>query len=372
MILSIIVLVDLLLIGILAFTPYVTRKTELFGVSIPSAEANRPECRELRNAYRNRMLILSIPFLAFSMIPYLQMGPENSTAITVFTIAVFIYLLLGFGVYLLGHKAAKQLKRKAKWAAPAENAALIVDTTPPAGELISPAWLLLYPAILICTIIGIGIVWDKAPETIPMHYDALGNVTRYEPKSIQALLPMLGSQIFLMLVFTGIFFITRNAKRQIDAANPEVSREQGRQFRRFTSISLLVGGAALSIFLGMLQILMLLNVPADIVLWVSLGGILPITVVIPVLYMRIGQGGSRLKSAKRTDNKAANYDDDRYWKLGQFYYNRDDPAIFVEKRFGIGYTNNWAHPVSWLMMGGLLVLIVGSLIATFVASGSAH
>ncbi|MGH8288642.1 MAG: DUF5808 domain-containing protein [Steroidobacteraceae bacterium] len=39
--------------------------------------------------------------------------------------------------------------------------------------------------------------------------------------------------------------------------------------------------------------------------------------------------------------------DDRYWFLGVFHFNRNDPAALIEKRFGIGYTLNFARPRSW-------------------------
>src|SRR5450759_5705179 len=30
--------------------------------------------------------------------------------------------------------------------------------------------------------------------------------------------------------------------------------------------------------------------------------------------------------------------DNTHWVLGAFYVNRHDPSVFVEKRFGLGYT----------------------------------
>ena len=46
------------------------------------------------------------------------------------------------------------------------------------------------------------------------------------------------------------------------------------------------------------------------------------------------------------------HDDDRYWYAGFCYYNPDDPALFVPKRVGGGWTVNFGHP------GGKLFLIV--------------
>ena len=42
-----------------------------------------------------------------------------------------------------------------------------------------------------------------------------------------------------------------------------------------------------------------------------------------------------------------NWDDDRCWKAGQFYFNRDDRRLLVPKRIGFGRTLNFAQPVSW-------------------------
>ena len=36
--------------------------------------------------------------------------------------------------------------------------------------------------------------------------------------------------------------------------------------------------------------------------------------------------------------------------------HREDPALFVEKRFGFGYTVNFGNPWAWVIAGVLLVL----------------
>jgi uncharacterized membrane protein len=51
-------------------------------------------------------------------------------------------------------------------------------------------------------------------------------------------------------------------------------------------------------------------------------------------------------------------DDDRYWKGGLFYYNPDDPAFLIEKRFGVGWTVNFASKGAWVFMGVIVLVIV--------------
>lgn len=57
---------------------------------------------------------------------------------------------------------------------------------------------------------------------------------------------------------------------------------------------------------------------------------------------------------------------DHCWKLGLFYFNPDDPALWVEVRFGVGYTVNFARPLAWVLLGvvmGLsLVILMVSLL----------
>lgn len=47
---------------------------------------------------------------------------------------------------------------------------------------------------------------------------------------------------------------------------------------------------------------------------------------------------------------------DECWKLGQFYYNPQDPAFLVEHRFGLGYSPNFAKPLSWIALTALFLL----------------
>ena len=63
-------------------------------------------------------------------------------------------------------------------------------------------------------------------------------------------------------------------------------------------------------------------------------------------------------SADRGRTDAVFRDDDRYWYGGFFYNNPDDPAVFVPKRFGLGWTMNFGHPQAKLVLIGMLVLVL--------------
>jgi hypothetical protein len=46
-----------------------------------------------------------------------------------------------------------------------------------------------------------------------------------------------------------------------------------------------------------------------------------------------------------------------YWN--QFYYNPQDPALFVEKRIGLGWTFNFANRLSWIVLPLMLLIPIG-------------
>jgi len=62
-----------------------------------------------------------------------------------------------------------------------------------------------------------------------------------------------------------------------------------------------------------------------------------------------------------------NRDDDRFWKAGLIYINRDDPAIMVGNRFGIGWTPNLGNLRGCLLYGGILAAIVALVVIRAVA-----
>ena len=63
-------------------------------------------------------------------------------------------------------------------------------------------------------------------------------------------------------------------------------------------------------------------------------------------------------------------DDDRYWYGGFFYNNSDDPALFVEKRYGLGWTLNFGHSQARLVLIGSLVVILVLSILPILFSGA--
>lgn len=103
-------------------------------------------------------------------------------------------------------------------------------------------------------------------------------------------------------------------------------------------------------------------------------GVLVVAVLILFLPTRRSRTEARTPDERQPTDDIYR-DDDRYW-YGFIYNNPDDPAVFVPKRYGLGWTINFGHPLGkWILIGTLLlpaVLVVLSVLATGGATIGCH
>jgi uncharacterized membrane protein len=85
------------------------------------------------------------------------------------------------------------------------------------------------------------------------------------------------------------------------------------------------------------------------------------------LSLKYGQAGEKLKIDN--DDETSQYyqdpEDDDKWLAGMFYYNPDDAAVFVERRFGIGTTVNLARWQAWAFIFGIVILTLAMVLWGF-------
>jgi uncharacterized membrane protein len=369
MLLAILLIADLLLIICFAFIPYATRRTELFGVTLPAAHSRDPQLMRLRASYRNQLLAAGVLLVALSVWLGLAYPLDAVVPSFIYMAAVFIYLFVSFALYLPKHFAMKRIKVERGWdVVPVDKTGVILaDTAPLARDVVSPAWLLLLPLIILLTLGAVWLIWPQVPAVVPIHFNLESVADGFADKGPVPVLLIVGAQVFMALVFAFVYVGIRKTKRQIDAANPRTSRLQDVRFRRLISGYLIGLGVVSEVMIGVTLVMSLLAVKQMwLVLGLSLGLLVLVFVFLAFFMFRVGQGGSRLRDEPTSDAASptinVNVDDDRYWKLGQFYFNPADPALFVEKRFGIGYTCNFGRPAAWVLIGAFVALIVAAFV----------
>jgi Predicted membrane protein len=337
-----------------ALTPYFTRRSESFGISIPEESYNDPAIQKIRTLYRRQGLwsgfIITVVLLA------LALNTTFKTGSSIMGAGIILQLLIMFGFYLQGHRAMRVLKAGRNWEI-AKSQVVVIDTDFRKKKmLVSPWWFGIDFLLIAITIILSFTFYDRLPEKIPIHFNIIGQADNWMAKSFFSVFFAPAMQLLMTLLMFFVYAMIGKARQQAEAVHPEQSLEQNRIFRYRWSVFIVFTSLAMNGLFGMILFtgfishiimsILFLGIMASVMIWVV------------ILCFTTGQGGSLLKLGRTKSERAGNRDEDRHWKLGIFYYNPDDPALFVEKRFGIGWTFNFGRPSAWIWIIGLIIFII--------------
>lgn len=339
------------------FIPYWTRKTESFGISIPEELYYTNELKEMRKKYAIQMTIISVIFVVLLLLAYRFISQDDTIISLMYGVLIILYIIVGFFIYLIFHRQMKHKKQTENWS---ENKTerMIIHTKFREQKLTISNWLYTIPFVISIVTIGFTLLYyDKIPDKVAMHYDFSGEVTRWEAKTYGNVLLLPLTQLSLIIIFIVVNIIIAKSKQQVSAKDPDESMQRNIIFRRRWSVFLYVMALLLtfmftflhvgSFFLKMNETLMVI-VPIVISFLTIIGAL--------ILSITTGQGGSRVTIKSDQDEQVIDRDDDVHWKLGLFYFNKDDPTLFIEKRFGVGWTINFGRPLAWLSLIGLIVI----------------
>lgn len=339
----------------MGFIPYLTRRTDLFGITIPISLYDRSDFRKMRQQYM--LTLLGIGLLYFLILTISSFFLSKQGVLIGTYIILFFYLLSSFLLYLPFHFKAKKIKAQEAWQETYPQKT-IIDLHFRREKLTFSNWYFLFPlGFIIANIVLLTVFRDDMPSKVPVHYGLDGKVTYAAATGKGIYLPLV-IQVFLLLLFLGMNMMIRQTKQQTDAGQPDQSKRQNILFRRRWSRWIIITSVLLSALFFFLQLSIFFE---------SLQPFIPLAILIIVgficlsvlfLSFKTGQGGSRIQTNAGTSQHIMNSEEDRHWKLGQIYFNRADPSIFVEKRFGVGWTNNWAHPASWLLIFLLITVVL--------------
>ncbi|MDK2806795.1 MAG: hypothetical protein PWQ94_1959, partial [Thermoanaerobacterium sp.] len=342
-----------ILIVIGAITPFITRKTIVFGVHVPKDFLKDKELQEIKTLYIINFLTVSLVFMILVVI---RMKNIN------FAVGgIFIEVIIMFAMYMKAHYEVSALKSKKEWSKGKKEIAVVDMDFRKEKIVVSSLWFLLPAAIIILTLI-VGIyMYPNIPQMIPMHFNFRGEADSFAKKSIMSVFSISIVQLIMTILMFVSYKMIELAKQQIDPSDPELSKEKNLKFRRIwsgfvvfasTLINVILMGTAFIVY-GVIK-----DWQSKIAVFSILTGLI-ITIAAIVISVMTGQGGERIKIDRENDRMSSvDRDDDRYWKGGLIYYNPDDPALFVEKRFGVGWTVNFARPSIWIFTLVLIFIIM--------------
>ncbi len=329
--------------------PSISSPTVPFGVRVPATHTNDPTVVRQVRVYRWRVLVGDVVAAAACVAGYALTGETLLLPLT-----VLVLLGIWYGCFFLAHHEVRAAKAAGGWFEGVRQG-IAVDTALRTDPPRFP-WLWLAPALIIVVATAvIGVLWyPSMPEVLAVHYTAKGTPNRLATKSVGTAFSLLFVQIGVSALLTGIaagiFFRSR---ADLDPAHPVSS---ARWHRRY----LVLGTKAL---LGLLAMIDLGMLGSSLLMWTgTVTRLAPLVVVIPILAgvavaVVVLARNNRERDEGEQDTGLTHRDDDKYWRGGLFYVNREDHTLFVPRRFGVGWTLNFGNPATAMLLVAIVALI---------------
>lgn len=333
--------------------PFLSRETVSFGISVSEEMYHSPQLRQMRKQYAWISGILYTLLLLACL--FMLLGTDEQGLAYVLSSYITVVIVCSAVINLTYYLKMKKVKSSLPPAS-LKTGKIAIDTKFRSRKMtISNKWYVLHLGVMLISTILALVYYDRFPAELPMKFDWQGEVTRSAAKSIRTVLGPNLMQLVMIALFIFINRMILKSKQQINPDHPEQSVQRNAVFRLRWSMFNAVAAMMMVLLLSFIQLNMIFELHASIVMLVTL--LLPSLIVIMALVLSFttGQGGRRVGRPLSTGTTAFN--DDRFWKLGFIYFNPGDPALFVEKRMGIGWTVNFARPTAWIVIVVMLVVI---------------
>jgi uncharacterized membrane protein len=328
--------------------PSVTSPTVPFGVRVPAQRAGDPAVVGQARIYRWRVLISGLVVAVVGVGLFAVTGEP-----LLLPLSVLVLVGLWYGCFFLAHQEIRAAKAAGNWFEGLHQG-ISVDT----GLRTDPPrfpWLWLGPAVIITAATAVRgvLIYPSMPQILAVHYDVRGVPDRVVAKSVGAAFSLVFVQIGLTALLAGMAAAIVRSRADIDPARPVGSARWSRHHMSLGAKALL--GLVAMIDLGMMGAALLMWT-GTVTPWGPLVVVLPILTAVVVTVVVLARN-NRERDETGEDTGLTHRDDDRYWRGGLLYINREDHALLVPRRFGLGWTLNLGNPRAAMLLAAVLALV---------------
>jgi len=320
--------------ALMLFTPALSRGSTFFAVTVPEGFASSEIGRSIRRRYQALTIMPTLLALA-AIAPVYWISSGETAAAVAYGVAPLVPVIGALAGFVHCRGVAMRFSRDAS---STRQVSLRRDSL--ADIVPGPWWLHVAPYLLLAAAAAwLALNWRSIPDS--------AFIVSHLPDGKTA--PREVFTIFgLPLVMAGTLALSH----AIMPLGLLIRRLPGHR-QRVRSINAFLLGVIWSMaIMGAYDSLAVLYgerwITGPVGLFVNIGA--PVAVMLLPIWMLLTGRFEQVGEPQQGDRSP-----DRAWKLGLFYFNPDDPALFVEKRFGVGYTVNFARPGAWVFIGGILI-----------------
>jgi len=347
-----------LIIMIITYIPLVfiqkfSQRAVFYGVRIPIGFEKKEDLIKEDKNYKRNLNICFLLTVLLSILIMIKVSEEYWSIILIFS--VFLFIFENSLCFYKTNKRVKTIKKRENWEDLLTDENIVVVDIKAKGrnyEKLSK-WYFAPPVLLFLLVFFIALRNWKEVEII-------GLITF----------------LFTIIILFFSFLSISKSKQNLNGGNVEEIRVQSIKFRRIMSIFIVTVTYAIAILftatnLGNMNLISTKNefiITTTMIIFIIILGLALI-----IYSYKVGQSGKNISIEKYRQDKdtlVINREDDDNYILGMIYYNPNDPAFFVEKRAGVGWTVNVARPMGKVAMALTALLIIGTIVMVVYASTS--
>lgn len=348
----------LILVGLVqVFVQSFSKKGYTLGVSVPKDVKETETMKQILKDYKLMALTMTI-FLSLCQY-FLTYITKSMGFLTLFFFISLGLLTMPLIIY------NKNLKTMTSGINQDKKKIVLLDNNKAKKDLRKIMWIGYGISLLliIITSLFLFINYDKIGNELIMKVDFDGTITRTAEKSYKNLFYPSITSLGLLIMFYLINLIVIKVRPRISTEDPELSLKNNLKAKKAWTYYLILNAIVMTLlfeigvnYLALKNTSLPLYILTGLTILLSIGGVI-------FLGIKVGTDGSKLSNMEDYSFE----EDDKYWLLGSMFYNNpEDPALFVAKRVGVGYTINIGKTSGKIIMILTLLVLIFALVQIFI------
>jgi len=341
-----------------AAIPYLVKRTVVFGVTVPEQHVTDQRLIHYKRTYAIIVAAVSAASFAYFFFWYTRTKPAEEQIVLYGMFIQFGIMILSVALYFFYHGKATRLKKAENWG---ENVKQVkaADLSARTHDEMLPWYVFLLPMIITVGVLIYTIIkYPVLPDQMPMHWGIDGKPDAFTNKT-----PISAIQMPLILLVMQVMMMAMNLSQKrsgikVSATNTTGTRTRQLALRKYSSWFTFLTSLLLTMLFVFFQLSTIHEGLAGDAMTFAIPMIFMLLVLVGTIIFAIKVGTAGNKHTAPPAEGMGDYDEDDYWKGGLFYFNKNDPSIFVEKRFGVGWTLNFANPIGYIIIFVPLIIVL--------------
>ncbi|MEB2281553.1 DUF5808 domain-containing protein [Lysinibacillus xylanilyticus] len=358
MLLFVFLTVYLLTLALQVFVPYIVRETIIFGVTVPEQNVKHPALRNMKKHYAQIVGISGVILLMIMIFSYYYFAQSEFMQSILLLGCLFAMLAVSMTLYWINHQKILKLKKEGQWGLAIKQVRAVDLTARSRDEMLPWPFYVIPFGVTAFLIIFTFRYYDQIPDHIAVHWGPSGEADSWRSKTYFTAVSLPLVMLMMQCMMWGIVDSIKRSAIKLAVNRKEESLEEQLKSRKYMSWSIMLLSYAFTILFTVLQ---LSNIYPSMATAKSL---LPVFILFLLLVLGLvlvyawKKRKLRVSYGDKVVSEVMDVDEDRYWKGGLIYANRQDPSVFVEKRFGVGWTMNFANPRGYIVIGLPLLILL--------------